>query len=198
MAKSKSVMRVLAFFPFLFVLLCFCACEESKVINEDVQCTFFNTSFGASKDELVKNFNDVGFILDDEISTDEQLHFDRLEGNGKYGFAGIEWEMLRVFLRNNQFESILFYKSLDGKDEAIKEYKRVVKKISKQYIMMQEKPDDPNIIQISRGTSFPGREVRVYCDRRESIDGDTLFYVQLEYDDYNIRRDDVSNGDTIN
>lgn len=62
---------------FLFVaLMVITSCDSSKEkdnMNESIQSTFFDTSFGATREEVISNFQKHGLTLVDGISDDNIL-----------------------------------------------------------------------------------------------------------------------------
>lgn len=156
--------------------------------NDKVQNVFFDTPFGASKDELIKNFAKHGFIVKKKVSNDETLHF-AYSKSEYYSFGGMPWELLRVSLTNGKFSYIVFYNANRDKAAAISDYNSLVDEVSKKYKLTNIECEDSTVYGKVVAFCKSGNKAQVSCVRNESIGKDIFYYVSLSYCDTNLENE---------
>lgn len=178
-------------------LFCICSCNNSNksannkssdkdtIYNDNIQGVFFDTPFGASKEELVKNFKKHGFYLNTYISTDALLHFSPSQGS-RFTFGNMGWDILDAGMYNGKFAYIRFMAASKDKATVVNEYDKILSKVSQKYHMMEEVPSDSTIYKISTGYSRSNRIVSVSCFRYESLSRQIFQGLQLIYRDENL------------
>lgn len=156
--------------------------------NDKVQNVFFDTPFGASKDEVIKNFAKHGFSVMKKISNDKTLHF-AYNKSKYYSFGGMSWEMLNVSLTNGKFSYITFYNASRDKSDAISKYNSLVDEVSKKYKLTCVECEDSTVYGKVVVFSKSGNKAEVSCDRSESVNKNIFFYVSLSYCDTNLENE---------
>lgn len=182
MKASRIIFIIAAIVVVLGSLTCGgSGCSQSKdkidtLWNETVQNVFFDTPFGASRDEVIKNFAKHGFTLNRSVSNDTWLAFDYNKSD-YYSFGGMTWENLNVFLTNGKFSSIEFYNPKKDKAEALDAYNGIVKELSGKYKLttIEPEPGDTTVYGKKNAYSKSGCRAWVKCYRYESI-GNEIFY----------------------
>lgn len=182
----------------LFVLLivsciCICSCKKSNnsanssntvkqdtVYNENIQSVFFDTPFGASKEEVIKKFKLHDFIPDTQTSSDALIHFHPIQSQN-YSFGNMTWDMLDVGFVNGKFNYIRFMNASKDKVSAIQNYENVLSSVSAKYEMMEQVPEDTTFYKMSIAYSKVNRYVSVYCLRYETISKEIMIGTVLEY-----------------
>ncbi len=182
----------------LFVLLivsciCICSCKKSNnsanssntvkqdtVYNENIQSVFFDTPFGASKEEVIKKFKLHDFIPYTQTSSDALIHFHPIQSQ-KYSFGNMTWDMLDVGFVNGKFNYIRFMNASKDKVSAIQNYENVLSSVSAKYEMMEQVPEDTTFYKMSIAYSKVNRYVSVYCFRYETISKEIRIGTVLEY-----------------
>ena len=182
----------------LFVLLivsciCICSCKKSNnsanssntvkqdtVYNENIQSVFFDTPFGASKEEVIKKFKLHDFIPYTQTSSDALIHFHPIQSQ-KYSFGNMTWDMLDVGFVNGKFNYIRFMNASKDKVSAIQNYENVLSSVSAKYEMMEQVPEDTTFYKMSIAYSKVNRYVSVYCFRYETIAKEIRIGTVLEY-----------------
>lgn len=157
---------------------------SDTAFNEKIQGVFFDTPFGARKDEVIKNFKAHNLFLNKQTSSDAVLHFFPI-GSKFYTFGNMTWEMLDVYLSNGKFYAINFMNYSEDKASAIEEYDDILDAVSAKYDMMEREAEDTTIYRLSTGYTkpHPRRTVTVACYRYESISKTILQGVSLAYFD---------------
>lgn len=153
--------------------------------NDSVQHVFFDTPFGASEDELIKNFAKHGLKLNKDAS---DFGFSMLVFNPAPGkritFEGMTWERVQVYLAN-KFDYISFYtKGTKNKATAISNFNNVVDKLSQKYILTKIEPDSAHIKadEVRMVFSKSGLRAKVFCGEVECLDKKDNYYdTQLDY-----------------
>ena len=182
----------------VFVLLivsciCICSCKKSNnsanssntvkqdtVYNENIQSVFFDTPFGASKEEVIKKFKLHDFIPYTQTSSDALIHFHPIQSQ-KYSFGNMTWDMLDVGFVNGKFNYIRFMNASKDKVSAIQNYENVLSSVSAKYEMMEQVPEDTTFYKMSIAYSKVNRYVSVYCFRYETISKEIRIGTVLEY-----------------
>lgn len=176
----------------IFLVSCFCACgssnkkdipyglKEAGESNDSTQGEFFGTPYGASVEELVSNFDIAGFSLDTNKSTDDMLFFN-YRNDKRFGFEGKGWENLMVYFVDNQFCEISFFNIFDNKDNALKDYDDLLKKISSKYKMTEMEPWSNETIKIHTAISQTDELMTIHCDSSLTEDKKVQYEVNLHY-----------------
>lgn len=179
----------------LLLLSCFCACgggnnkedipygfKEAAEFNDSTQRVFFNTPYGASKEELISNFDFAGFSVDTQKSTDDLLYF-KYRDDKHFGFEGKGWENLEVYFVNDKFCEIIFFNIFDDEDKAMKDYDDLLKKISKTYKMTEMEPWNNETCRSHVAISHMDGGMSIHCDSCTTSDKKKQFSVNLHYAD---------------
>ena len=188
--------RILIFLAIVSLMSCFMACKGScqgsksdkdstkidTLWNDSVQHVFFDTPFGASRDEVIRNFAKHGFTLKRDISTDTRLSFD-YDKSKYYTFGGMSWELLNVYLTNGKFSSIQFYTPKTDKADAISDYNSIVNTVSQKYNLTDIEPKDTIVYGNKVAFSKSDCEAWITCYRYESIGNEIFYTVELVYVD---------------
>ena len=153
--------------------------------NAKVQDTFFDTKFGASREEVIKNFAKHGFTLNKSLSSDNRLVFDYNKSK-YYTFGGMGWELLNVYLTDRKFSSITFYSPMKDKAEAISSYEGIVDELSKKYKLTSIEPEDTITFGIKGVFGKVGIYSWICCYRYESVSKEIFYAAELGYTDTNI------------
>ena len=195
----------------LFILMiiagciCICSCNNSKngsnnnsnssssaikdtVYNENIQSVFFDTPFGASKEDVIKNFKTHNFIPYTQTSSDALIHFHPIQSQ-KYSFGNMTWDMLDVGFVNGKFNYIRFMNASKDKVSAIQNYENVLSAVSAKYEMMEQAPNDTTFYKLSIAYSKVNRFVFVYCFRYETVTNEIRIGTVLEYLDKNFNNE---------
>ncbi len=177
--------------------ICICSCKNSNnsanssntadqdtVYNENIQSVFFDTPFGANKEEVIKKFKIHDFIPHTQTSSDAFIHF-LPRSSQKYSFGNMTWDMLDVGFVNGKFTYIRFMNASKDKVSAIHNYENVLSSVSAKYEMMEQIPEDTTIYKMSIGYSKVNRLISVYCFRYETISKEIRIGTVLQYYDKN-------------
>ena len=151
--------------------------------NDHIQGEFFDTQFGASKAELIKNFRKNGLVLNTYASTDNLLHF--ASSKGKYKtFGGMNWEMVDVNINNNgKFVSITFMNAQDDKASALQNYNGLKSTIEQKYKLTHIEPTDTTLYAADVAYSKTNRALAISCFRYETIGQQIKIGTSLQYID---------------
>lgn len=149
--------------------------------NDSIQHEFFETLFGASRQDVIDNFTKHGFVLLDDMSDDDMLIFGH-KGAETYPFGGMQWENLTVYLTNGKFSGISFYTPREDKDSAMKDYDAIVKVLSQKYQLTESQPDS-TMYKVTRAYSHTPYIVGVGCYSYDSADGKKCYTSSLDYND---------------
>ena len=151
--------------------------------NDHIQGEFFNTPFGSTKAELIKNFRKNGLELNTYTSTDNLLHFSSSKGKYKT-FGGMNWEMIDVLINNNgKFNLIRFMNASDDKASALQSYNNLLSTISQKYQLTTIEPKDTSVYAASAAYSKTNRLAGIGCFRYETIGQEIKIGIMLEYRD---------------
>ena len=153
--------------------------------NAKVQDTFFDTKFGASKEEVIKNFAKHGFRLDKEYSEKDFLVFYHTPKN-RFEFGGLIWEGVQVFFTNKKFSAIRFFTPTKDKPTAISDFNSISEVISQKYRLTKIEPKDTLTYAVKRAYCKSGIIAWVTCYRYESFGKEIYFTAELGYHDTNI------------
>lgn len=151
--------------------------NKATIINDNIQGVFFDTPFGASKEDVIKNISNHGFVLNLRNSTDVLLHFLPAKGT-LFSFGNMNWEMLDIGFTNEKFSYIRFMNARYDKGTAIHDYNSILSTVSTKYHMTEENPRDSTEFKLSVGYSNSNKIVWVTCFKYESN-----YFVSLDYDD---------------
>ena len=175
--KKQKIMKKL--FLLLTLSLFMVSCGEEIAYNDTVQDTFYGVKFGASKEEVIKAFEEQGFYLDKRLSTNDFLSF---YPYGRYfSFGGMGWQFVNVHLSNDKFCAIDFSFTPESKETALEDYDGVLEQISSKYNIAERPIEDENIYKKSGGCTKDGKYIVVVCYKEESVNGVMRNYVTLEY-----------------
>lgn len=100
--------------------------------NETVQNTFYNTQFGSSQEQAIKNFTKHGFKLDNKISEKNFLDFYMPNKKG-FIFEGTNWQDVQLKFIDGKFKEIRFLKCFNNPSKAVTTFKSLVDILSKKY-----------------------------------------------------------------
>ena len=159
--------------------------NNAEVDNDSIQGIFFETPFGATKEEIITNFSKHGLSLDTYNSTDEVLHFDS-KGSRYFSFGGFGWAKCRVMLNNNKLHCIDFYTPQKDKASSLNAYEAIENAVENKYHMLEVTPSDTTVYAKKRGYSKKQkRGVNITCYRYESVGMMIFFTAELTYYDEN-------------
>lgn len=166
---------------------------QDTVFNEKIQGVFFDTPFGASKEDVIKNFEAHGLNYIKYTSTETLLHFGPRRGK-YFSFGNMSWELLDVMMSNDKFFHIRFMSPSEDKATTINAYDNVLSIVSSKYEMMEEVPEDTMVYKIAAGytKNHPRRVVVVSCFKYESVSRRMLQGFSLEYADERFYNNEVS------
>lgn len=181
----------------LFLLLAFSLCtlsfvnaqEKIKlkiVYSENIQDTFFDVKFGASKKEVIKGFKNHGLDFSKKRSTDDILTFYPSEGN--FSFCGISWKNLTASLSNDKFFSLGFTALYADEETALKDFELVLSELSSKYEMNELPIEDSNIYKSYLAFSEKENGVMISLEKGEGREGEVIYYISLDYEDKTLDR----------
>lgn len=150
--------------------------------NAQVQNEFFDTQFGASKEEVINNFKKHGFTLEKRYSTDDGLVFNYTKSK-YYTFGGMNWELLNVSISNGKFSGIDFYTPNKDKAAAMTSYKGLEEALSKKYKLTDVLPQDTTVYAKKRAYGKNGCISTVCCFRYEAVNKEIFYSAGLSYAD---------------
>lgn len=153
--------------------------------NEKVQDTFFGTKFGASKEEVIKNFAKHGFRLDIKYSNKDFLIFHHIPKKS-FEFGGMTWENLDVYLANDKFHAIRFCTPTKDKATAISNYNIIANVLSQKYKLTNFEPKDTINYGLKVIFCKSGIYSWLHCYRYESLGKEIFYTAQLGYEDTNL------------
>lgn len=162
--------------------------------NDQVQDIFFDTPFGASREEVISNFRMHGFTLSD-ISTENRLSFDYK--SKYYSFGGMSWEQLDVNLINGRFYSICFYNPRKDKTAALSDYEGIANILSKKYKLTDYDSGDTTVFFNKRAYGKNSCRASASCFRYEAINNEVFYASQLSYTDEDIEKEEVAVSDEL-
>lgn len=159
--------------------------------NVKIQDTFFGTKFGASVDEVLKNFANHGFSIDSTLCSDNWMPFNYDKGD-TYKFGGLDWQEMNVYTTNEKFSSITFYNPFNDKASAMEEFKQIESVVSKKYKLEQVEPDDSLTFVVKRALGNNGCTLVVGCEKYQTVENATLYTAYLSYHDSALEDEDGS------
>jgi len=157
---------------------------KDTLYNDNIQGVFYGIKFGASKEEVIKNLEGHGFVLNRNESSDALLHFFPTQGS-RFSFGNISWKMLDILFSNDKFYYIRFINTNQDKASALNQYNEVFHAVSAKYIMNDYVSRDTTLYKMSVGYTKMQRGVFVICRRYESTAGNIIYGTMLEYLDNN-------------
>ena len=188
MKKSISFLPFIAvLFSLMVITSCFSGKEQDNM-NESIQTIFFDTSFGATKEEVISNFKKHGFELVDFLSNDNRLHFSPIKGI-YFPFGNMSWESMTVFLSNNKFYAIVFSNAHKELSTAESDYNKILSALKAKYKMAEEELPDTLMCKKQKGVDSMGHEVSVCYEKSESLIKIIFYYSELQYRDTNIKEE---------
>lgn len=152
--------------------------QTKRAYNDHIQNQFFGVSFGAKKDDVIREFYKHDFY-EDSHSTDYRLIFKKRYST-YFSFGDINWEYLIVELQNNQFQSIEFLEIYETKESALRAFDFVLSTVSAKYNLNEELLDDQTILKRHVGLTQNNQYIIVLCNRVGSE-----YIVSLVYGDNN-------------
>ena len=172
--------------------------KEDTLWNEKVQNVFFDTPFGASKQEVCYNFEKLGVSISPLFSNDSCLVFHSLP-DCVIKFAGLEFTQVdALFNKNNKLFAIGFIKTYEYREDALERYKYLEKVLSQKYKLSEYMPDDSTFIAMKRAYGKNACRASVSCCTYEALVGGEIRYsTRLWYTDDNIEKEEV-NLDEVN
>lgn len=156
--------------------------NDTIIYNDNIQDTFFGTTFGASKDTIIQNFNKHKLVIDKTVSNNDWLSFDKY--NSKISFGGYNWDYIYVSFSNDKFYSIEFHMAYKDKASALEYYSGILNTISSKYNMTEITPSDTTVYKKSIGYSKSNKRVIISCSRYESLGHQIWQGVYLTYSDF--------------
>ena len=157
--------------------------------NDDIQTVFFDTPFGASRQEVVNNFARHGFYLRN-YSTKDFLPFYSQKGQ-YFEFGGMTWENLDVTLKNGKFYTIRFYYPYKDKSQALNNFEGIANALAKKYKLTNFYPNDSTVLINRRAYGRNSCRASASCYRYESVSHETFYASQLSYTDEDIENEDI-------
>lgn len=157
--------------------------HPEETLNDNIPGTFFDVSFGANKDDLIRHFGEHGFHIIENQSTGKLLHFS--PRNGSYSYEGMRWGHLMAEMSEDSFCSIEFYRVFKDKAEAISYGNSLLNAVSGKYRLAEAERKNKSIYILYGGESKnePGRKMVVFVERYESFDKSILYRTGLAYCD---------------
>lgn len=152
--------------------------------NDQVQNKFFDTEFGATRDEVIKNFANYGFIVFDDLSDDETLVFGHKSDT--YTFGGMQWVNLNASIKDGKFYSISFYTPRRDKDQAMNDFNDIVANLSKKYQLTNVVSEDTTMYALKRAYSKTPYIAGVGCYSYFDSDSVKFYTTSLDYTDLDI------------
>ena len=150
--------------------------------NAQVQNEFFDTQFGASKEEVINNFKKHGFTLEKRYSTDDVLLFNYTKSK-YFTFGGMNWERLNLYLSNGKFFSIYFYSPQKDKAAAMGVYNGLEDAMSKKYKLTNKDLKDTTFYANKVAYGRNGCRALIVCQRYESVEREIFYSAGLQYSD---------------
>ena len=155
--------------------------EEEIVYSENIQDTFFGVKFGASKEEVIKAFEEEGLYLNKHISNKDAFWFEPYRGY--ISFGGFSWDYVCAHFSNGKFYFIQFQYTPEYKETALSRFEPVLSALSSKYKMNEKPIEDTNMYKLYTAKSKDGKAMAVKCSKGESDGGQMRYYVNLEYID---------------
>lgn len=153
---------------------------KEAAVNDKVQDTFFDATFGDSISDVINKFQINGFTIDQENSTEVMIRFSSAKSN-KFAFGGLEWEMVDLNFTNGKFSGIDFYNAYHDKEDALKSYDFIKSTVEKKYNLSEIAPANEDSYKELFGNGKNGVYVDVLCDKYTSISNRILYGAHLYY-----------------
>lgn len=162
--------------------------EQEVGLNDKIQDTFFGVKFGASREEVIKAFEERGFKILDEVSSNVILNFDI--GSEYFSFGGMHWNHVNVNLYDNKFYEIDFALMSEIKETALGNFESVLSLVSSKYKIKEKAIEDnkvyreyiDNMYKDYVGYSKDGRYLRILYFSIDNCGRET-YHVHLIYGD---------------
>lgn len=148
--------------------------------NEKIQDTFFDATYGDSKEKVLRNLKAHGFKFIQLISNDTELMFSPQKSQ-TFSFGNMSWNQLYVGMNNNKFCRILFVKTHKEKEAAKSNYESILSTVSKKYKLIESKNEDNNYIETAIGLDNKGHCIAVSYGKDETISGKMTYISILAY-----------------
>lgn len=151
-----------------------------QLTNDNVQNTFFSTSFGDSKSELIRNFAKHDLVLVPQMSTTNSSFF--VNPKSRFiNFGGMNWESVQAsFESDDIFTGVSFSVNYSNKDLAIQELERRYEILKQKYEIFSTPKDSVFSIKAYR---ICGKEsgAILFCDEHEGLDHNIWYGLFLTY-----------------
>lgn len=158
------------------------AMEEfiEEITNKNVQKTFYSTSLGDSKSDVIRNFAMHDLVLVPQMSTTNSSFF--VNPKSRFiNFGGMNWEAVQAsFNSNDIFTGVSFSVNYSNKDLAMQE-------LEIRYEILKQKY---KIIHLPKDSVFSIKTYRIcgkdsgallYCDEHEGLDHNIWYGLFLTY-----------------
>lgn len=155
--------------------------EKEYVYSQNIQDSFFGVKFGASKEEVIKAFEEEGLYLNKHISNKDAFWFEPYRGD--ISFGGYNWDYVCAHFSNGKFYFIQFQYTPEYKETALSRFEPVLSALSSKYKMNEKPITDTNTYKCYTAESKDRKGVAVKCVKGESSGGEMRYYVMLEYID---------------
>ena len=155
--------------------------EKEYVYSQNIQDSFFGVKFGASKEEVIKAFEEEGLYLNKHISNKDAFWFEPYRGY--ISFGGFSWDYVCAHFSNGKFYFIQFQYTPEYKETALSRFEPVLSALSSKYKMNEKPIEDTNMYKLYTAKSKDGKAMAVQCFKGESSGGEMRYYVNLEYID---------------
>ena len=149
-------------------------------MNEFVQDTFYDTRFGATREEVVQNFTAHGFSYDKAVSNEGILLFyptDKLY----FTFGNRNWQIINVQFYNNKFSAILFYDPQKEKFSAETKYKNILSEVKSKYKMTESAISDTTTYARNVGLGKNKCNITVEYKMYETVGHEKMYSAYLIY-----------------
>lgn len=177
----------------LLVLLsgCFEKVDE-RPINDYVQHTFVDVTYGATPGEVAEKMLRHGIYLYKAQSNERSQHY-QVPHHGTVNFY-VPWETINVKFNKGEMYYIRFMNSFDSKDSALAAYDSIHAVITKEYYMKDISSNDSSKYHVCYGTSESNHSVLVRCMRFKNVEGNMKEGVTLEYYDESLMPEEKASG----
>ena len=160
--------------------------------NDQVQNTFYDITFGASKSDVIENIMKHDFVIQDFSETDTEFRF-YPKYNKSFLFGGLCWMWINTdFDDNGNLWLIQFSKSFKDKTYALEQYESIKSMIEKKYLLTEIERKDSTLYAADAAFCKKGNTALIYCKRYESLNHEIMYEVALAYLDRTIRKSEVS------
>lgn len=155
--------------------------EKEYVYSQNIQDSFFGVKFGASKEEVIKAFEEEGLYLNKHISNKDAFWFEPYRGD--ISFGGYNWDYVCAHFSNGKFYCIQFQYTPEYKETALSQFESVLSALSSKYKMNEKTITDTNTYKWYTAKLKDKKGMAVQCFKAESSGGEMRYYVLLEYGD---------------